>query len=126
MKWMRKYRFRVIFVCMIVIICLITVSKHIDFVKAFAAAQMKGIQSADTQILKQGYYCGEGGTPPCHHGDGYIFCEKELSTEEVMQTVGFEEISSEEYKDGPDYLEIGWCIPCLNGYLLYYYITGTG
>ena len=42
-----------------------------------------------------------------------------------MKKVGFEKISAEEYKDGPDYLEIKMRIPCLNGYLLYYRITGT-
>lgn len=120
MKRMRKY----MIACVICIICVIAVSRHFDFVKAFIDAQIKGIQSADTQILKRGYYCGEGGMN-CHHWEGYLFCEKGLSAEEAMKKVGFEKISSDEYKDGPDYLEIKRCIPCLNGYLLYYHVTGT-
>ena len=54
-----KRMWKCMIACIIFIICVITVSSHSDFVKAFIDAQIKGVQNADTQILKRGYYFGE-------------------------------------------------------------------
>lgn len=108
----------------LIALCMNFAAGHIEFIRAFITAQEKGIQHAETQILKRGYYCGEGGMG-CHHGEGYIFCEKGLSKEEVMELVEFEELGNGEYLDGPDSLEIAACIPCINGWLLCYQVTGA-
>lgn len=94
------------------------------FTENLINAEVKGFHNEKSQILKEGYYCGEGGEN-CGHGNGYIYYHGSGSTDEAMKSLGFEKEDSGEYLYGADHLKIVMKIPVPNGWFIYYRITGT-
>lgn len=94
------------------------------FTENLISAEVKGFHNEESQHLKEGYYCGEGGVN-CGHGNGYIYYHGSGSTDEAMKSMGFEKKESGEYLYRADSLEVVMKIPVPNGYFIYYQITGT-
>lgn len=98
------------------------------------------IEDSDFCVLKEGYYCGEGGAN-CGHWIGLIYYEDDMTPEEALFKAGFEdrgEMHASDYdkngnpinyeksytKDG-DSAVIENVSSLLDGYLLVYHIVGT-
>ena len=88
-------------------------------------ADKQDLSHTDYSILKEGYYCGEGGVH-CNHFAGFIYYTTPLTDQEAMQKAGFEYDAAEsEYSKGGEYAQIVRTRKYKNGFLLYYSITGA-
>lgn len=98
------------------------------------------IDDSDFCVLKEGYYCGEGGAN-CGHWIGLIYYEGDMTPEEALLKAGFEdrgEMHASEYDNNGypvkyekmytkdfDSAVIENVSSLLDGYLLEYHIVGT-
>ena len=87
-------------------------------------ADKQDLKNTDYYILKEGYYCGEGGIK-CDHGAGFIYYTAPMEEREAMEKAGFKYINTEtEYSNGADWARIQKIRKYKKGFLLYYMITG--
>ncbi|MDE6851789.1 MAG: hypothetical protein K2J67_04790 [Lachnospiraceae bacterium] len=117
---------RILFFILALGTILIMISGYQDpYRQGIILADKHNLRNTDYYILKEGYYCGEGGVK-CDHGIGFIYYTAPMDEREAMEKAGFKYITAEsEYCNSGNWAQIEKIRKYKNSFLLYYLITGA-